>query len=531
MIKCEICNKEAKMITNTHLKSHNMTVKEYVIIYPNSPIVDPETLKKSTDALSRSNESRKGVPRSDEVKNKISNVLKGRVAHNKGVAMEEDQKKLLSKLALERSSAEDYVNPRKGTVHTEEAKQKIKEKRKNQVITKESVEKAINTKIKNGYDLAFFRGRTHTDESKKKISEKSIITNKIKTEKSNLNILDTIEKTNLKLLNNINEKFLLLCCNMCNNEFARTKQVFTDSKYKKETCPFCYPRDIKTSKGEEELYSFIKEIFPSHTVLKNDRTQIRPLELDVFIPHLNIAIEYCGIYWHSELEGKTSDYHVNKLKLCNDKEIQLITVFEDEWIDNKNIVKSILKSKLGLNTSKIFARKCIVKEITKKLASSFLNMNHIQGNGRSNICLGLYSNDELVSVMTFNNSNISRKRKDWEINRFCSISDTTIIGGAGKLFKYFIKLIDPVLVISYSDLRWGEGNVYNNIGFTLDHTSTPNYWYFEYNSIKRIHRYSLRKNESDDQKISEWENRQLQGWNRIWDCGNNCWIWKKKGEL
>lgn len=129
--------------------------------------------------------------------------------------------------------------------------------------------------------------------------------------------------------------------------------------------------------------------------------------------------------------------------------------------------------------------------------------------------------------MTFNNSNPSRKGKIWEINRFANIADTVIVGGASKLFNYFINTYTPPEVLSYADMRWSTLNaVYKHLGMELMYISTPNLWYI--NGTHRIHRYSLRKNKDDDQSLTTQENRKLQGFNWIWDCGHAKWKWINK---
>lgn len=88
--------------------------------------------------------------------------------------------------------------------------------------------------------------------------------------------------------------------------------------------------------------------------------------------------------------------------------------------------------------------------------------------------------------------------------------------------------MNPETIISYSDNRWGDGNVYEKLGFQFEKETPPNYWYFTTNDISRKHRFSLRKNKTDGQNLTEWENRKSQGWYRIWDCGNKKYRWNKK---
>jgi hypothetical protein len=286
-------------------------------------------------------------------------------------------------------------------------------------------------------------------------------------------------------------------------------------------CPKCRP-PVKHSSSEIEIAEYIKTI-TDKTILLGNRFEIYPLELDIYIPDLKLAFEYCGLYYHSELLGKFKTYHLDKLKCANKANIKLITIFEDEWLLKKDIVKNKINTIINRSSQVLYARNCKVKIITNKLANQFLNKYHLQGTGRANISIGLYKDDELLSVMTFSKTNISRQQYEWEINRYSTKFDITVVGGASKLFKFFVKEINPKIVITYSDLRWSIGHVYSKIGFVREKDTPPNYWYI--NGQKRIHRYTLRKCKHDEKLLTEWENRKSQGWNRIWDCGNAKYKW------
>lgn len=263
-------------------------------------------------------------------------------------------------------------------------------------------------------------------------------------------------------------------------------------------------------------------------IKSNTRKIIPPYELDIFIPEKNLAIEYNGLYWHSELCGKDKSYHIKKTILCEEKGIRLIHIFEHEWLLKRDIVTSRIKSLLN-NTTKIYARHCIIQPISKTLTKEFLVNNHIQGYIGCKYSYGLYYNNKLVSIMTFGCSRFNKKY-EYELLRFCSILNHTVVGGASKLFKHFIKTHSPRSIISYCDLRYGTGKVYEHVGFTKIHTTPPNYWYFHNNSSLKVYsrikfqKHKLYKSlEYFDETLTEWENMQNNGWNRIWDCGNSVW--------
>lgn len=83
------------------------------------------------------------------------------------------------------------------------------------------------------------------------------------------------------------------------------------------------------SSVEDVIISDIKSVY-SGPILHNTRRVITPLELDVYLPDLNLAIEYNGTYWHSSKCNKDEYYHLNKSLLCREKGIRLIHLYEFE---------------------------------------------------------------------------------------------------------------------------------------------------------------------------------------------------------
>ena len=120
------------------------------------------------------------------------------------------------------------------------------------------------------------------------------------------------------------------------------------------------PKNEKKSYVQKEIFDFINSFYPD--TVYDTRKVISPLELDIYIPSLKLAIEYCGLYWHSE-EYKENSYHYDKMKFCNEKGIRLITIFEDEWLKRQDQVKNLLKSVINKNEFKIMGRKTKIKEV------------------------------------------------------------------------------------------------------------------------------------------------------------------------
>jgi hypothetical protein len=288
-------------------------------------------------------------------------------------------------------------------------------------------------------------------------------------------------------------------------------------------CPNC---SHSISSHEVEICKFITD----HNILykQASRSMLSGKELDIYIPSHNIAIEFDGIYWHSEGMGKNRSYHLNKTKECSTKNIQLLHIFENEWVHHikREIWKSIILNKLGICSRKIFARKCTINEVDNKTASQFLLNNHLQGHTPSSMNIGLYYENELVSLMTFGKSRYN-KSYQYELIRFCNRLNIVVVGGASKIFKYFIRNYNPESVISYADMRYSNGIVYEKLGFNKLKSSTPNYFYFKKNeALKLMSRVQFQKHklkdklETFDPELTEYQNMLNNGYDRIWDCGN-----------
>lgn len=309
------------------------------------------------------------------------------------------------------------------------------------------------------------------------------------------------------------------------NEYTISKYSLY-SRYKnnsKKICTKCYPPDDGVSIKEKEVKDFIRSL--NIDFIENDRSVLNGKELDVYISKHNLAIEFNGLYWHSELYVN-KNYHLNKTNMCNEQGIQLLHIFEDEWTYKRDVVESIIKSKLGLIDNRIYGRKCVVKEIDNYSCSKFLNNNHIQGAVKTKYKMGLYYNGELVSVMTFQKTrkSISKTENSYELNRFCNKVDTNVIGGASKLLSFFHKKYEPQEIVSFADRRISIGKLYKTLGFDEIHKSKPDYSYFKNNSLIREHRFNYRKDNLRRKGLfvegkTEHEICLANNYLRIYDCG------------
>jgi hypothetical protein len=326
--------------------------------------------------------------------------------------------------------------------------------------------------------------------------------------------------------NEIKKESINIFCNECGQNSELNKQLLYE-RYKRnhKICLQCNPVGFKNrSFYEKEITDFLDE--NSINYITNITIPGTKTEIDIYILEYRLGIEFNGIYWHNEL-FKSKNYHLEKTINCKNNDIELIHIFEDEWIYKKEIVKSIILNRVGKNNNVIYARKCTIKEITSKESKEFLEQNHIQGNTNSKIKIGLFFNEKLVSVMTFSKGRIimGGKNDEWELNRYSSIINHSVVGGSSKLLKYFVKKYKPNKIISYSDIRIFNGGMYEKIGFKKISISKPNYWYV-INDIRK-HRFNYTKNKlvksGYNKDKTEKEIMFNRGIYRIYDCGNVRW--------
>jgi len=292
-------------------------------------------------------------------------------------------------------------------------------------------------------------------------------------------------------------------------------------------CPQCGFESVGTisvSKAEYEILDFLKEL---GVTTQHSYRQLG-FEIDIYSPDHKVGIEYNGIYWHSsndrESDKKKSQQHLAKTDKCNANGIQLLHILDIEWqsIVGKKIWKSVIKAKLGLSSNLIYARKTTIQTLSSSVARDFLNDNHLQGFAQAAEHIGLFHNEQLVSVMSFGRARF-RNNDDFEIIRAASLCDTHVVGGFSKLIAAFGKHKTCTL-ISYANRRWSNGNVYIKTNFSLVNTTSPCYYYWD-GGDKIYHRSKFMKNKLEkllpkfDKNLTEIDNMYLNGFRRIWDCG------------
>lgn len=287
-------------------------------------------------------------------------------------------------------------------------------------------------------------------------------------------------------------------------------------------CPKCCHQ---ISSHEDKLY----ERFPLFS--RTNRKAISPYHLDLYSEEHKLAVEVNGRYWHSEDKGKDADYHLNKTKMCLNSGLNLLQFWDDEIDFKFDIVASMINARLGLG-KRVFARKCSLLKISYSDGKKFFEENHLQGCGNPSVTYGLFENGDLVAAMSFAKPRFSDKF-EWEILRFASELNVSVIGGASRLFKAFLQEYNPNSVVSYADRRYSEGALYLILGFEFSHDSKPNYFYTK--GGQNISRYAAQKHKLPkllgdrfDPEKSEYVNMLDAGFVKVYDCGNKVFTWRPK---
>lgn len=254
--------------------------------------------------------------------------------------------------------------------------------------------------------------------------------------------------------------------------------------------------------------------------------------LSIYIPAKKFAIEINDSELHSELtlESKEArNKHITKTKLCREKGIRLFHIFEHQWKEREHQILNFIKSILGVYDRRIFARKC---ELSNRCAKDFMKENHIQGYGAgTKRFFNLEYEGEIVASMSaslHHRQNVDSK--DLVLNRLCFPSDTSVVGGASKLFKYFVAYAREEgynRIVSWSDNCWTEGGIYEVLGFQLDKEYGPDYFYYDTKERRYRSKQSQKKSATGCPKeVTERDWCIEHGLYRLWDCGKRKWIYK-----
>lgn len=306
------------------------------------------------------------------------------------------------------------------------------------------------------------------------------------------------------------------------------KQTIANHIYQHAGCPSCARERerpySKRSKIEKKVSKYVKTLTDELGVslVLGDRKVLKGYELDIWCPEHKLAIEVNGLYWHSE-KHKTPEYHYTKALEVKKAKAQLIQFWEHELNEKSDICKSIIKSHLGLS-DRWYARQLTIERLTPAAARKFFDRNHLQGYAQASVTYGLFNRTECLAAMSFGRPRFN-KNYEWEIVRFANSLNTTVVGGASRLFTHFKRTNKPKSVISYADLRISQGQVYKTLGFDFSHVSKPN-WML-HNGNKIVTRYQTQKHKLQTflkdrykPKLTARANLAAAGWCRVYDAGN-----------
>ena len=303
-------------------------------------------------------------------------------------------------------------------------------------------------------------------------------------------------------------------------------------------CHKCYT-NISQSSPELEIKSIITAMYNGKCI-ENSRSIIPPLELDLYYPEKNVAIEFNGNYWHDE-NHKSKDYHFNKFKLCKDKNIRLVSIYESDWYNKHDNIISLLKN-IFIDSKIVYARNCTISKLDYKTKSAFINEYHFYGDSnQGTISYGLYYNDELVSVMSFGKlrgqNKLHNNKDHYELVRFVTKDNVRVTGGASKLFKKFISEYNPVYIICYSDNDFFTGETYNKLGFKLKSLGksidyqwvkgTKSLSRYECMTNKLLEKYPKYRDINIECSVEDYIMHDL-GYSKLYRCGNSIWEYKQE---
>lgn len=378
---------------------------------------------------------------------------------------------------------------------------------------KEEVDK-LGVKILNIEDFKFMKERNIKVEcSKKHIYKTSISELKLgkrcpicaSEELKKKNTKEITYRDNFKVIKEDTKNVVLECD--CGFKWETTRsnyKLIVKNNLQNGMCVRC---NNNSPKWETEVSYMLDELDVSY--IKNYRGL--GFEIDFFIKDKNIGIELNGNYWHSDIK-KDRNYHFEKTKKSLENGIRLYSIFEYEYTKEKMF--GFLKSILGKNDKRIYARECEIREVSYKESYDFLESNHFQGYGNSKIKKGLYYKDELVSVMTFSKSRYNASY-DYEIIRFANKIGFSIVGGFSKLLSSFRKE-NHGSILSYCDEAKFNGDVYVKNGFELV-------------AKNKIGFKWLLPNRKVESRNRSWGKMDIyKNYNKIYNCGTSTYILKEK---
>lgn len=366
-----------------------------------------------------------------------------------------------------------------------------------------------------GKDNHFF-GKKHCDSTKLSIAEKKRLTEEEVKERLDARSDFTFPSFSYDDYMSRQHQKIKCKCVKCGMTSRKTLQALDRGSL----CFRCYPFIV--SKGELEMGDFISEHVE---VIRNDRQVIAPYELDVFVPGMNLAFEYHGLYWHMDRghKGFDKELHQKKMKLCEEKGIQLVQFFSLDWEEKQELVKSMILSRLGKTEHCIGARTLVLDQnVSPSEAKTFFEENHLSGHVKAKTYMALRDKEGQIAQAISLREPFHRKWKDsMEIARFATRKNTQVSGGFSRLLKAVeasVKAEGKKSILSYADLMHGTGSVYERAGFENLGMTALNFWWTDGTCL--LNRFAVRAGNGKTEKQAAKE----AGLFRVYGCGNRTFL-------
>lgn len=287
-------------------------------------------------------------------------------------------------------------------------------------------------------------------------------------------------------------------------------------------CPKCSM--TSESRAEKGLAMYVATL--GVRVSENDREAVKGFEADVYCPDQGVAIEFNGLYWHSEkFRGRM--YHSDKTDAFLAAGVQLIHVWEDDWNLRRGVVERLIARKLGVSRERVINARSLTPGVATAVeARKFLTENHIQGFVPASAQIALREGQEIAALASF------RKRAGgtWELARYATSAN--VRGGFTKALKAFVRRGNPQEIVTFADRGVSDGGLYEKSGFTRDGEVAPDYKYVR-NGREREHKFNYRKKRfRDDPKLkfregaTERELAEMNNLYRLYDSGKVRWVWR-----
>ena len=270
----------------------------------------------------------------------------------------------------------------------------------------------------------------------------------------------------------------------------------------KSPCPYCgeAPTGATVKRHSKPEYE-IQKLFPNFTVHGYHPDWMGgKMEIDLYDPVAKVGLEYHGIWAHSTATKSNKEatrIHEHKANLCDANGVQLIQLYETEWLQKRDIVMDKLNAIFHKDMKRVYARKLKVvlmnDPVNRKSALEFLDRNHIQGKASSQWAVGLCDGIELVAVCTFkygtayaNGGQAKGTECYWELNRYATKLGYSVVGGLSRCIKSFVRNHPEVhTIVSFADRRWTSPirSAYSSSGFVEKERIRPNYMYSDLNAM------------------------------------------------